>query len=135
MDARIARKAPAEILIAARRRGEAGAAEALILRLVPHHRVFEEIANLGEAVGLVVMGVDIDDEEILIAPLDRLLVRMRQQRLGVEGFDREIAIIDGIHVLILACPLYSAATRAARRFAFTSEMVGSKLKTRFALPP
>jgi len=35
------------------------------------------------------MGIDIDDEEILIAPLDRLLVRMREDDLRLESMQVE----------------------------------------------
>jgi hypothetical protein len=33
------------------------------------------------------MGIDVDDEEILIAALFRLLLGVRQQRPGIERFD------------------------------------------------
>ena len=46
---------------------------ALIFGLVAHHRIFDVFGDLGEGRGLVVMAVDIDDQEILVAALDRLL--------------------------------------------------------------
>ncbi len=59
-------------------------AEALIARLIAQDRVFDVIADALETVGLVVMRVDIDDEEILIAALDRLLFRMGEEGRGIE---------------------------------------------------
>src|SRR5690242_17244234 len=97
MDAGIACQPAAEILVTARPRSQAGAAEALIQSLVAHHRIFDVLADLYEAIGLVVMSVDIDDEEILITPLLGLLVGVAQERPRIEGFDREIAEIDAVH--------------------------------------
>ena len=74
VSSRVAGDAPAELLIGAVSAGNAAAAKALVLCLIPHHRVFDEFADLRERAGLVMMAVDVGDEEILVSPLDRLLV-------------------------------------------------------------
>src|SRR4029079_9119672 len=93
----VAGDASVEALIATGSRGQALRAEALILRLVAHDRIFDVIADAAEMLGLVMMRVDIDDEKILIAALLCLLRRMREEGLGVEFLDREIAEIERVH--------------------------------------
>jgi hypothetical protein len=43
------------------------------------------------------MTVDIADEEIFVAALDRLLIGVLQQRRRIEFFDRKVAEIGAIH--------------------------------------
>ena len=81
---RIAGDAAGELLVGAGLRRDAAARRALELRLVAQHRVLDELRDLLERLGLVVMRVDVDDEEVLVAALDRLLGGVLQQRAGVE---------------------------------------------------
>src|SRR6185437_3912752 len=92
--------------------------------------------DLGIGHVLVVMPVDIDDEKILVAALDRLVIGMLQQRLRIhlgDGRRRQVAHAETIHSL--RPPPYCAAPRSARRLIFASDRTGSRLKVRLALPP
>ena len=48
-----------------------------------------------EGLVLVVMRVDVDDQEILVFALHRLLGGMRERLRGVVVLEREIAQLDG----------------------------------------
>ena len=78
---------------------------ALILRLIAQHRVFDVFDDLGEGFGLVVMRVDIDDEEILVAPLDRLLRRRASSSVVVSNSSTERSRND---VLSMAPSLFES---------------------------
>ena len=71
---RIARDATADLLVGAVFRRDAAARQALELGLVAQHRILDVFSDLVESFGLVVMGIDVDDQEILVVALDRLLV-------------------------------------------------------------
>src|SRR6202012_2513712 len=47
----------------------------------------------------VMMAIDIDDQEILVAPPHRLLVGMLQHGRGIEFLDRKITKADGIQTI------------------------------------
>ena len=68
--------APADLLLGAVGRGDAAARRALVLGLVAQHRIFHVGQDLAERLGLVVVAIDVDDAEILVAPLDCLLGRV-----------------------------------------------------------
>ena len=59
------------------------------------NRILHVLQDLVEGLGLVVMAVDVDDAEILVAPLDRLVGGMRQQRGRVEFGGGEVAEVGG----------------------------------------
>ena len=63
-----------------------------------HHRILHVLQDLVERLGLVVVAVDVDDAEILVAALDRLLGGMRQQGRGVELGGGEVAEVVGMDV-------------------------------------
>src|SRR5690348_6032941 len=94
-----ATNAAGKILIGAGGRCQAAHSISLISRLLPHHWVFDIVADLLEGLRLVMMRIDVDDEEILIAPPPRLLLGMRQQRPRIDFLERQIANRDRIHVL------------------------------------
>ena len=93
----VARDAARHLLVRAARRSDAAFAHALDLRLVAHHRVLDIFEDLLERLGLVMVRVDVDDAEILVFPLRRLLGRMGEQGRRVEFFEAMVAEIDGIH--------------------------------------
>ena len=55
-------------------------------------------SDLVEGLGLVVVAVDVDDAEILVAALDRLVRGMRQQGGGIELGGGEVAEVVGVDV-------------------------------------
>ncbi len=87
----VARDAAGHLLIGAARRGDAAVAHALEPRLVAQHRVLDVFEDLAERLGLVMVRVDIDDAEILVAALRRLLGRMGEERRRVELLERQVA--------------------------------------------
>ena len=94
---------PADLLVGAVCRRDAAARHALVLRLVAQHRIVDVLEDFVERLGLVVVAVDVDDAEILVAALDRLFGGMCEQRRGVEfgrGQIAEIAAVD-VHGTIL----------------------------------
>ena len=70
---RIARDAAGEFLVGTGLRRDAATRGALEFRLVAQHRIVDELGDLLERLGLVVVRLDVDDEEVFIAALDRLL--------------------------------------------------------------
>src|SRR6185312_11393514 len=72
------------------------------------HRIFDVLANLLPRRNLEVMTVDIADEEIFVAALDRLFVGVTQQRLGIDFGKRQIAKIRRIHTVL---PLTNSSNR------------------------
>jgi hypothetical protein len=59
---------------------------ALEFCLVTHHRIVDVFGDLLERFGLVMMRVGVDDQEVLIFAIDRLIGGVAQQRAGVEFF-------------------------------------------------
>jgi hypothetical protein len=94
----IACDASAQLLIGAVGRGDTAARRALVLGLVAQHRILHVLQDLVEGLGLVVMAVDVDDAEILVAPLHGLLGGVRQQRRRVEFGGGEVAKVGGVDV-------------------------------------
>ena len=92
---RIAQHAPADVLIADAARQHAGALRAAALRGAARellqHRIVHVVEDLVERFQLVVMRVDIDDREFVVAALARLVRRVREQLGGVEFLDRHLA--------------------------------------------
>ena len=82
---------PASLLVGAGLRRDAATRGALEFRLVAQHRIVDELGDLLERLGLVVVRVYVDNEEILVAALDRLLGGVAQQGARVEGLGGEIA--------------------------------------------
>ncbi len=66
---------------------------ALKFGLVAHHRIFDVFGDLLERLGLVVVRVGIDDQEVFVLAHDRLIDGVAQQRAGVELLAGEIAEI------------------------------------------
>ena len=48
--------------------------------------------------GLVVVGIDVDDQEVLVLAVDRLLRGMLEQRRGVEFLDGQVAKIGDLRI-------------------------------------
>ena len=65
---------------------------------MPNDRILHVLQISVEGLGLVVVAVDVDDAEILVAALDRLLGGMRQQGRGVELGGGEVAKVVGVDV-------------------------------------
>ena len=79
----IADDAPVQLLIGAVADTDSGPRHALERRVVPQHRVGDVFGNLGKQLVFIVMRVDIDDQKVLVMPLDRLLPRVGKSRRGV----------------------------------------------------
>ena len=92
-----------------------------ILGLVAQHRIVDVFGDLLEGLGLVVVRVDVDDQEVLVLALDRLLGGVAQQRAGVELLARQIAEVPiGLVLQVLsdrsACaPSYRCCLCGVRR--------------------
>jgi hypothetical protein len=95
---RIAGDAPSEFLIRAVGRANSAARHPLIPGFVAQDRILHVLQDLVERLGLVMVAVDVDDQEILVAALDRLLRGMRKQGTGVEFCGGEIAEVAGVNV-------------------------------------
>ena len=113
----IAGDAPADFLVRAVGRRDAATRRALIFGFVANDRILHVLQDLVECLGLVVVAVDVDDAEILVAALDRLVRRMRQQRGGIELGGGEVAEVIGVdvHRAILSLFLLSCAGSAGGR--------------------
>ena len=72
---------------------------ALKFGFVAHHRIVDVFGDLLKRFGLVVMGVDVDDQEIFVVARDRLLCGVAQQRARVEFFTGKVAEIAVCQVL------------------------------------
>ena len=94
----IAGDASADLLVRAVGRRDAATRRALILGLVADDRILHVLQDLVEGLGLVVVAVDVDDAEILVAALDRLVRGMRQQGGGIELGGGEVAEVVGVDV-------------------------------------
>ncbi len=94
----IAGDAAADLLVGAVGRRDAAARHALVLGLVAQHRIVHVLQDLVERLGLIVVAVDVDDAEVLVTALHRLLRGMREQRRGVELGGGEVAEIAGVNV-------------------------------------
>ncbi len=93
---RIARDAAAHILVADAARHHAvalGAGQARAHGELLQHRVFHVFEDLVERLQLVVVRVDVDDREVPVAALARLLRGVGEQLGGVEFLDRHAAEI------------------------------------------
>ena len=68
--------------------------QALMPGVVPQHRIVDVFDDLVERFRLVMMRIDVDDQEILVAALHRLLGRVRQRLRGVVVLQRYVAKLD-----------------------------------------
>ncbi len=66
---------------------------------MPHHRIDDVLADLLEGFRLVVVGIAVDDEEVVVATLLRLLGCVLQEGAGVELGERKIA--EALHGLVV----------------------------------
>ena len=115
--ARIAGNAAGKFLVGAVCRADAGTRHALVLGLEAHHRIVHVLDDFLERLGFVVMAVDVDDAEVLVAASHRLLGRMRQQGGGVELGGSEIAevVAMDVHGAILSKFINCARWAGGRR--------------------
>ena len=94
---RIARDAAAHVLIAGRHRHDAG----LLLLAAPghdelaEHVVFHERQEFVVMLVLVVMGIDVDDQDVVETALVHLLAGVREEPRGVELLDGDAAAAVG----------------------------------------
>ncbi len=84
--------AAAQILVVAVGLRHAVAAPALIAHLVAQNRVFDVGEDFVVVIAFVVMRVDVDDAQILVMPLDRLLPGIGQDLVLVDLFGRRITV-------------------------------------------
>ena len=129
---RIAQDAPADVLIADAAGQHAGALRAAALRGAARellqHRIVHVVENLVERFQLVVMRVDVDDRELVVAALARLVRGVLQELGGVEFLDRHLAEVgerDIDHVVLYTGVRTTPATCQARTAA-RSRLSGSQ---------
>ena len=118
---RIARDAPAHVLEADRHvRDEAAAAlGAAGDRELADDVVLQEGQDVVHALVLVVMGVDVDDQDVVELALLRLLLGVRQKPRGVELFDGDAPAaigneFHGVSLLVFGPAGAGASLRVAR---------------------
>jgi hypothetical protein len=115
---RIARDAAAHILITHHRVHDAGVLGVRLRagqRQLAQHRIVEIFENLVQGLIFIVMRIDVDDRELVIAALARLTRRVRQQLRGVEFLHRHAAEIAELEVHGLSLPGFDVRCEAPGR--------------------